>query len=133
MWSSQLNPSKIQRFIITLFYLLLAIISLILLKDTYIDDLLFLIVLVLVWEWRKAWLGCNLIRRELAIFYPSTEIYWSKKRWFIYQKPIFLRYMVIMKIKAKQNGKKRVLVIMCDSLSVSDWRSLNYFLRQLFI
>ncbi|WP_392562044.1 protein YgfX [Orbus sturtevantii] len=114
-----------------MFYSIFSIVLIIQLADTYLDFLSPAGLLLLIFEW---WRGCcyhKTIRRELAIFYDSNELYFARQRWVIVKRPLFFRYAVIINIISIRSGKQQTLWLMDDSFSRQDWRSLHYFLRQL--
>lgn len=130
MWRTDLIVSKYQSILVSIFYINLGIILIFMLHNTYIDSFIFVILILLVFEWWRACCYFRTMKGELALFYQSNELYWSKQRWYITKSPLFLHHAVIIHLVSKRNGKKRILFVMNDSFSRQDWRSFNYFLRQ---
>lgn len=131
MWRTEIVNSSKQYMLSSLFYTLFIIILISLLNGTYFDDFIFVAVIMLVIEWWRSCCYFMTIRGELAVFYTSNEIYWSRQRWFMVRKPIYFRYGMIIPLQSKRRGNKRVLFLMSDSFNNQDWRSINYFIRQL--
>ncbi|OCG24253.1 hypothetical protein A9G11_04030 [Gilliamella sp. wkB108] len=131
MWSTTLTISYQQVMMLCVFYLVLIILSWILLADTSLNCYTFIIILLLVIEWWRSISYCRTIKGELALFHYIHQIYWHKQRWYLMQKPLLLRYMIILNLKSRRNGKRHTLFLMIDSICPCDWRTLHYYLRQI--
>ncbi|WP_392560073.1 protein YgfX [Orbus mooreae] len=129
MWRAELINSVKQRYLVTLFYLLLIMALMHNLADTILDDLLFVLIILVIYQWWKGICYLKTIRGELALFYHKNQLYWSRQRWDIVKPPLFFRYAIIIHLISKRNRKKRVLFLMDDSFNCQDWHSLHYFLH----
>lgn len=132
MWRTELACSCKQIILISVFYFTLLVLMIMLFQHTYLDSVSFIGVIILAFEWWRACRYSKKMRGELALFYDINQLYWSKQRWYVVKKPLFLRYAVVIHLESKRNGQKRVLFLMDDNISYQDWRSLHYFLRQWF-
>lgn len=47
------------------------------------------------------------------------------------RKPLLLRYMMIIDLKSRHNGKRQVLFLMIDNLAPNDWRTLRYHFKKI--
>lgn len=131
MWSTKLTISYQQLLISSLFYLLLIIISLILLANTSLNSYTPLIMLLLVIEWCRSFHYFLTIKGEFALFHFMHQIYWHNQRWYLMRKPLLFRYIIILNLKSRRNGKRCTLFLMIDSIQPNDWRTLHYYLRQI--
>lgn len=131
MWSIKLVVSYQQLLIVSVFYLLLIIISWVLLINTSLNSYTALIVLLLVIEWWRAFRYFKTIKGEFALFHHIHQIYWHKQRWHLMRKPLLLRYIIILNLKSRRNGKKCTLFLMIDNIQPHDWRTLKYYLLQI--
>ena len=131
MWSTKLTVSYRQLFVTSIFYLLLIIVSWVLLIDTSLNSYTTLIVLLLVIEWWRSICYFKSIKSEFALFHHINQIYWRKQRWYLIRKPLQLRYIIILNLKSRRNGKRCTLFLMIDNIQPNDWRTLNYYLQQI--
>ncbi|WP_294610899.1 protein YgfX [uncultured Gilliamella sp.] len=131
MWSTKLTVSYRQLFVTSIFYLLLIIVSWVLLIDTSLNSYTTLIVLLLVIEWWRSFRYFKSIKSEFALFHHINQIYWRKQRWYLIRKPLQLRYIIILNLKSRRNGKRCTLFLMIDNIQPHDWRTLNYYLQQI--
>ncbi|RKS87738.1 toxin CptA [Orbus hercynius] len=132
MWRTQVVDSTKQWLLATLFYLTFITLIIVMLYETIFDSLIAISVILLVLEWWKACCYFKTIRGEIAIFFDSDELYWSRQRWQIIKHTLYFRYAIIIHLISKRNACRRVLFLMDDSFSRQDWRSLNYVLRHSF-
>lgn len=131
MWSTQLTVSYLLLVISSIFYLILIILCLVLLADTYLNAFTMILVLVLIIEWWRSFHYLHTIKGELALFHYIHQIYWHKQRWYIMRKPLLFRYLIILNLKSRRNGNRQTLLIMIDSMQPDNWRTLHYYLKQL--
>lgn len=131
MWNTNLSISYQQILILCFFYLVLIILSWVLLTNTTLNSYIFIIILLLVIEWWHSIRYCQTIKGELALFHYIHQIYWQNQRWYLIRKPLLLRYMIILNLKSRRNGKRQTLFLMVDSICPSDWRTLRYYLCQI--
>lgn len=129
MWSIQLNISYLQLSMSTVFYLLLTCTSLIIFANTALNAYTFVIVLLLIIQWWRSICYFRTIKGELALFDYIQQIYWHNQRWHIMRKPLLFRYVIILNLKSRHDGKRRTLFLMVDNLMPNDWRTLHYHLN----
>lgn len=129
MWSTQLNISCLQICISTAFYLLLTCASLIIFANTALNAYTFIIVLLLTIQWWRSICYFRTIKGELALFDYIHQIYWHNQRWHIMRKPLLFRYVIILNLKSRHDGKRHTLFLMVDNLMPNDWRTLHYHLN----
>lgn len=89
------------------------------------------IILILAIEWWRSFHYLHTIKGELALFHYIHQIYWHKQRWHIMRKPLLFRFLIIINLKSRHNGNRQTLLLMIDSIQPNDWRTLNYYLRQI--
>lgn len=133
MWHSELKLSLKQYLVVSILYASLIITVMGLFFQTCLDWLSMPAVIALLIDWWRAACYFSKMHGELALFYDIRQLYWARQRWYVYQKPLFLYYFVIISIQSKRNGNCRVLFLSNDNLSPQDWRSLHYFLRQFYV
>lgn len=129
MWSIQLNISYLQLSMSTVFYLLLTCTSLIIFANTALNAYTFVIVLLLITQWWRSICYFRTIKGELALFDYIHQIYWHNQRWHIMRKPLLFRYVIILNLKSRHDGKRHTLFLMVDNLMPNDWRTLHYHLN----
>lgn len=131
MWSTKLTNSYQQIAIFSIFYLMLVILCLLQFAHTTLNSYTFIVTLILVIEWFRALRYCKTIKGEFALFHHINQIYWHKQRWYLLRKPLLLRYMIILNLQSRHNGKRCTLLLMTDHLIPNDWRTLRYYLFQI--
>ena len=131
MWSTNLTPSLLHFLSASCFYLILLISCLIQLAHTSLNCYTFILNLILIIEWWRSICYFKTIKGELALFESIHQIYWHKQRWYLMRKPLLLRYMMIINLKSRHNGKKQVLFLMIDNLAPNDWRTLRYHFKNI--
>jgi len=110
MWSTNLTPSLLHFLSASCFYLILLISCLIQLAHTSLNCYTFILNLILIIEWWRSICYFKTIKGELALFESIHQIYWHKQRWYLMRKPLLLRYMMIINLKSRHNGKNAYLV-----------------------
>ncbi|SCB81121.1 protein YgfX [Gilliamella intestini] len=131
MWSTKLSVSKRQLLISTIFYLILIILCLVMFANTSLNAYTFIIIPLLLIEWWRSVCYLKTIKREFALFHYINQIYWHKQRWHLIHKPLIFRYVVILNLKSRHNGKHSTLWLMVDNLQPNDWRTLRFYLKQI--
>ncbi|MWP47610.1 protein YgfX [Gilliamella sp. Pas-s27] len=131
MWSTQLSISKQQLCIATLFYTVLITLCLVLFANTAFNYCTSVIIPLLIIEWWRCLHYLKIIKSEFALFHYINQIYWHKQRWHIMHKPLIFRYVVILNLKSRRNGKNGTLWLMVDNLQPNDWRTLRFYLKQI--
>ncbi|MWP62571.1 protein YgfX [Gilliamella sp. Pas-s25] len=131
MWSIKLSISKLQLLISTLFYSMLMMLCLVLFANTSLNSYTFIIIILLIIEWWRSICYFNTIKNEFALFHYINQIYWHKQRWYLMYKPLILRYVIILNLKSRHDGKRCTLLLMADNLQPNDWRTLRFYLKQI--
>ncbi|MWN04721.1 MULTISPECIES: protein YgfX [unclassified Gilliamella] len=131
MWSTQLSISKQQLCIATLFYSVLIILCCVLFADTTLNCYTFIIIPLLIIEWWRCLYYLQTIKGEFALFHYINQLYWHKQRWYLMHKPLIFRYVVILNLKSRHDGKHGTLWLMIDNFQPHDWRTLRYYLKQI--
>jgi uncharacterized membrane protein len=131
MWSTTLTPSLLHFLSSTTFYLLLMITCLVQLAHTSLNCYTFIFIFILIIEWWRTICYFKTIKGEFTLFDVTHQIYWHKQRWYLMRKPLMLRYIMIINLKSRHDGKRRVLFLMIDNLEPNDWRTLRYHLKNI--
>ncbi|WP_085246747.1 protein YgfX [Gilliamella mensalis] len=131
MWSIKLRISKLQLLISTFFYLILMVLCLIMFADTTLNSYTFVIILLLIIQWWRSLCYFKTIKDEFALFHCINQIYWHKQRWYLMHKPLIFRYVVMLNLKSRHDGKHCTLLLMVDSFQPNDWRTLRFYLKQI--
>ncbi|OCG22530.1 protein YgfX [Gilliamella apicola] len=131
MWSIKLSISKLQLLISTLFYSMLITLCLVMFANTSLNSYTFIIIILLIIEWWRCACYFKTIKGEFALFHYINQIYWHKQRWYLMHKPLIFRYIVILNLKSRHNGKRCTLLLMIDNLQSNDWRTLRFYLKQI--
>ncbi|MBC9130528.1 hypothetical protein FcAc13_04305 [Frischella sp. Ac13] len=129
MWRTELKLSLKQYLIFSGFYLVFIILLMASFYQTSLDDFTSIAIVLLIIEWWRACCYSSKMCGELALFYHIGQIYWSRQRWNVIKKPLFLHYFVIINLQSRRNGKYGILFLTYDNLSYQDWRGLYYFLK----
>ena len=131
MWSTKLTPSLLQYLSATCFYVILIIACLVQLAHTELNSYTFILILILIIEWWRSICYFKTIQGEFALFENIYQIYWHKQRWYLMRQPLLLRYIMIINLRSRRNGKRRVLFLMIDNLTPNDWRTLRYHFKNI--
>ncbi|WP_081303145.1 protein YgfX [Gilliamella apicola] len=131
MWSIKLSISKLQLLISTLFYSMLMMLCLVMFANTSLNSYTFIIIILLIIEWWRSICYFKTIKNEFALFHYINQIYWHKQRWYLMYKPLIFRYVIILKLKSRHDGKCCTLLLMVDNLQPNDWRTLRFYLKQI--
>lgn len=129
MWQTTLTVSYKQLILIFCFYLILNILLLVQLANTALTLFSSIFSLLLTLEWWRSFCYCRTIKGEFAIFHHINQIYWHHQRWYFMRRPLLLRYVIILNLKSRRDGKRKTLFLMNDSFHHNDWRTLHYYLR----
>ena len=131
MWSIKLSISRIQLLISTLFYSVLIALCLVMFANTSLNCYTFVIILLLIIEYWHCLCYLKTIKGEFALFHFINQIYWHKQRWYLIHKPLIFRYIIILNLKSRHNGKRCTLLLMVDNLQPNYWRTLRFYLKQI--
>ncbi|NUF48359.1 protein YgfX [Gilliamella sp. ESL0250] len=131
MWSIKLSISKLQLLISTLFYSVLMMLCLVMFANTSLNSYTFIIIILLIIEWWRSICYFKTIKNEFALFHYINQIYWYKQRWYLMYKPLIFRYVIILNLKSRHDGKRCTLLLMVDNLQPNDWRTLRFYLKQI--
>ncbi|WP_081301535.1 protein YgfX [Gilliamella sp. Fer1-1] len=130
MWSIKLNVSKLQLMISTLFYSILMMLCLVMFANTSLNTYTFIILILLIIQWWHSLCYFKTIKGEFVLFHTINQIYWHKQRWYLMHTPLIFRYVIILNLKSRHDGKHCTLLLMADNLQANDWRTLRFYLKQ---